>query len=303
MNEQNGRRQGGVVGPLILISLGVILLLNNLGLLDWTVWEILLRLWPLLLVAAGLDLILGQRSAWGSLLTVVLTFAVLAVALWLSQSQVGTGGAVMTEELVQPLGEARQAKITVDPGVGILRIQAATHGRNLVEGKVRLGRREELAREFSTQGSTAVYALSSQSTSFGPFVVGWAGRRVWDLELGPDIPLSLRANVGLGEADLDLTGLTVESLDLDLGIGQALVILPEDGAGEVKVEGAIGQTVVVIPETLAVKARLDTGIAAREIPSDYDCDEDVCVSPGYEAADERVELDVSQAIGRLVLRH
>ena len=59
MDERKRNRRGGLIGPLILIGLGVVFLLNNLGILDWSIWEILLRLWPVLLVAAGLDLILG----------------------------------------------------------------------------------------------------------------------------------------------------------------------------------------------------------------------------------------------------
>ena len=47
-------RHGGLVGPAILIGLGVVFLLNNLGMLDWGIWNILLRLWPLLLIAIGL---------------------------------------------------------------------------------------------------------------------------------------------------------------------------------------------------------------------------------------------------------
>ena len=64
-------RRGGLVGPIILITLGVVFLMNNLGVLDWSVWVVIFRLWPVLLVAAGLDLLLGRRSVWGSLLALV----------------------------------------------------------------------------------------------------------------------------------------------------------------------------------------------------------------------------------------
>ena len=42
-------RRGGLVGPAILVALGVVFLLNNLGYLGWGVWGTLLRLWPVLL--------------------------------------------------------------------------------------------------------------------------------------------------------------------------------------------------------------------------------------------------------------
>ena len=76
-------RRGSLVGPMILIALGVVFLLNNLGILPWSIWEVILRLWPILLIGIGLDLLLGRRSVLGSLLALILTFLILAGALWL----------------------------------------------------------------------------------------------------------------------------------------------------------------------------------------------------------------------------
>ncbi len=303
MPDKDRSRRGGIVGPVILIALGVVFLLNNLGVLDWSVWELLLRLWPILLIATGLDLILGWRSVWGSLVAVLLTAAVLVVALWLSQSGIPGEAAGRTEEIVQPLEDVKSADIVINPAIGSIRLEALDDSVNLVEGTVSLGRGEELARDFSVEDDAGSLTLRTEATSFGPFAVGWIGHRVWDLQLAPGIPLRLTTNLGMGRTDLDLTGMSLDSVNVDQGIGQALVTLPREGAFEVRIEGAIGQTVVVIPEGLEARVRLDTGLAARQLPDDFDCQEDVCISPGYEKADEPVELVLGQAIGNLVVRH
>jgi hypothetical protein len=46
----------------ILIGLGVVFLLNNPGILNWSVWDVIFRLWPVLLIAAGLDILIGRRA-------------------------------------------------------------------------------------------------------------------------------------------------------------------------------------------------------------------------------------------------
>jgi hypothetical protein len=303
MSERSGRERGGIVGPIILIGLGIIFLLNNLGVLSWSIWGTLLRLWPILLIAAGLDLILGRRSIWGSLSALVLTLAILGAALWLSGTDVGIGQEVRREEIVQPLGEAERAEVIVDPGIGTVRIEAGGDPANLIEGTVRLARREELTRSFAVEDEAATFALRTQTRSFGPFAAGWGGQRLWDLQLNPDVPLRLDVNLGLGEMNVDLTGLTLEGLSVEQGIGESRVTLPDEGRFEARIEGAIGQTVVVIPEDLAARIRLDTGISGRRVPDGYRCEEDVCTSPDYETADDRVELEVSQAIGNLVITH
>lgn len=301
MSDRDGRRRGGVIGPVILIGLGIIFLLNNLGVLSWSIWGTLIRLWPILLVAAGLDLILGRRSIWGSLAALVLTFAILGVALWLSGAEVGLGQQVRSEEIVQPVEEVDRAELTIDPGIGMLRVGAGSAPAILVEGTVDLARREQLARSFTVEGDTGVFVLRTQAGAFGPFGVGWGAQRLWDLELSPDVPLSVETHLGLGEMKLNLTGLKLERLDVEQGIGQARITLPGEGRFQARVEGAIGQTIIVIPEGLAARVRLDTGISGRRIPGEYRCDEDVCTSPEYETAEDRVDLEVSQAIGNLVI--
>jgi len=68
-------RRHGLVGPVILVGLGAILLLENMGLLSGNLWTVLLRMWPLILIAIGIDLLIGRRSTWGALLSLILIVA------------------------------------------------------------------------------------------------------------------------------------------------------------------------------------------------------------------------------------
>ena len=43
-NVEERKQRGSLVGPVILIGLGVVFLLNNLGVLAWSVWEVILRI-------------------------------------------------------------------------------------------------------------------------------------------------------------------------------------------------------------------------------------------------------------------
>ena len=54
-NEGTWHRTRGrhVVGPLILLGAGILLLLNNLQVVPWSIWPALWPFWPLLALAAG----------------------------------------------------------------------------------------------------------------------------------------------------------------------------------------------------------------------------------------------------------
>jgi hypothetical protein len=304
MDEKRDTRRGGLIGPVILIGLGVVFLLNSLGTLSWSVWTVIFRLWPVLLVAAGLDLLLGRRSVWGSLLALVLTVAIVAGVLWLFGAGIMPGRASASEEIRQALDGATRAEVAIDPAVGGLHVDALEDGNDLVSGVIRPISGERVQRDFAVQGETATFSLRSEG-SFGtstPFGGGLSDRWSWDLGLNPGVPLALEVSLGVGESEVDLTGLQVSELDVSVGVGQTTVVLPREGRFQAKVDGAIGQTVIIVPAGMEVRVRVDTGLAGRQLPAGYRRAEDVYTSPGYAGADDRVDLEVSQAIGNVSIR-
>ena len=52
-----------LVWPIVLVSIGVLFLLNNLGILAEDIWLPLLRLWPLVLILIGIEILVGPL--WG----------------------------------------------------------------------------------------------------------------------------------------------------------------------------------------------------------------------------------------------
>lgn len=297
------KRRPSLVGPLMLIGLGVVLLLNNLGVLSWSIWEVILRLWPVWFIAAGLDLLLGRRSVWGALLTVVLIVAVVVGGLWLLDADVGPGQAVTSERIVQALGEATRAEVNIAPGVGTLHIEALPESTNLVEGEVKLGQRARVTRDFAVKDGTAIFTLQSAGEIAGPFSISRDQELVWHLGLAPQVPMKLKASLGVGESDLDLTGLELTGLDVSMGIGKTTITLPAMGRFQAKINSAIGEIVVVIPEGLEARIRASTAIVGRQLPDGYKRQDDFYVSPGYERADNRVDLKVGLAIGSVTIRH
>ena len=299
--ENKKRKRSSPLGPVLLILIGGILLLNVLGMLDWSIWWSLLRLWPVLLIAAGLELLLG-RWKWGSLLSTILVVAVVVAALWLTSTGVTTSGLV-TERIRQPLGDVTHADVSIDPGIGTLRMEAASESANLVEGTVLLGKGEELQENFSQQGDAATYTLGTKVTSWNAFPSGFDDARLWELDLSPGASLSVNAEMGVGDTDLDLTGLTLEELDAGMGMGRIKVILPATGQYTAKLSQGIGLVEIVIPEGLAVRIEAGTALAARRLPDNLLKQEEFYTTPGYATAANRVDLDAGVAIGLLTVRY
>jgi hypothetical protein len=77
---RQGCHPANVFGPFLLISLGVLLLLNNFGIVSWEVWSLLWKFWPVILIVWGIEAIFGK--GWiGRLLVSVVSLLLLAFAL------------------------------------------------------------------------------------------------------------------------------------------------------------------------------------------------------------------------------
>jgi hypothetical protein len=301
MNQRQPRRIS-FLGPVLLIAAGVVLLLNTLGILDWSVWWQLLRLWPILLIGAGLDLLLGRLSVWGSLLGAVLVLAVLAGALWLSLDEdLGRSG-LQAEQIRQPLGDATRAEVRVDPGIGVLQLEALPESANLVQGTIHLSKGEEIDQDVETSGQQIRYELQTlQESWIAPFG-GWNTERIWDLGLTPGAPLDLVATLAVGEAHLDLSGLDISELQVDMGLGRIELTLPAEGRFEGKLESGMGLVVIRVPQSMELHIGGDLGLVFRNLPEGYEQDGDSITSPGYPGAKNRVDLDLDEGIGVLEIR-
>ncbi len=300
---ESRHHRGGLVGPVVLIGLGLILLAQNLGWVGADIWLSLLRMWPLILVAVGVDLLIPRRSAWGTLLSLVLVLAVFVGGFWLSGVRLGGVRPGETETVSIPIGNATRARIHFSPPVAALDLEALKGSDALVEGTVPTPGYGRVHADSTMSGATAVVDI----TASGVFVVPAVGPQdeTWRFGLSTKVPLDLEISSGVGLVDADLTGLTVASLEIETGIGRAVITLPASGSFSGRLSSGIGQTVIIIPEGAAVHVRMTTGLGGVTTPEGsrpFDLGDNEYTSPGFGTAENRIELEIEQAIGSIVLR-
>lgn len=313
-------RRRGLALPVMLIAFGLVFLMSNLGYLAWNPWEAAFRLWPLLIVAVGLDLLLGRGSAgpwalFGLLVMVALLVTVAIFGSWLLTSQrvigwsstgpeVVLAGPVSSEHFSQPLESARQAEVRLDFGAGILRVGAQSEPAGLIDGTVVRYDGERLSRDAHNSGDTLYFEMRDDNV---PVSIGdnhgiRGDDRGWDLKLNPAVPTRLRINTGVSQASLDLGQLKVTDLTVHTGIGKTDLTLPARGQLQATVEGGIGETTVLIPQGMAARIRVDSGLTSAAVMGNYRHQGDSYVSPGYEGAGDRVDLTVKGGIGKITVQ-
>ena len=294
MNE--GYHHRGLVWPILVVTAGVLLLLSNLGMLSLDLWELMLRGWPLILIAIGIDLLIGRRSVWGSIVAAVLILAVLRLGLGLYSGRI-EGPPSHTIE--KSLGEASSASLQIDAPVADLSLRPGAAEGLLVEGGIRLLSGGRIDEQFRISQGKATLQLKEVFPT--PYIFGRTPD--WDLQLGAGAPLEVSIDSGVGRAVVDLRGLQLDTLNVDLGVGQVSVWLPGEGEMSVDIGMGVGQTIIRVPRGLGVRVSTDRGLVGLDIPGDFSGSEAGYTSPGYSSAADRVEITVSQGIGMISIRY
>jgi len=294
-------RRPSVFWPLVLVGLGALLLLENLGLLPVGWWPALLQLWPVLIILIGLDMLIGRRSSSSVGLIVVLGGLVVGGALLWAAVRASQLPGGQTQSLVQTRQGAEQLDVRLSFAAGELRLEALGPSEHIMEGEARNGPGESITQDYRVSGGLGRLALRQESSPLLlPFLAARGATALWIVRLTPELPLNLEVSTGAGATTLDLSALDLQRLDLSAGVGQTMVAFP-DRAAEAEVTTGVGGTVLRLPADLAARITVRSGLANVAIPSRFSQDDNVYTSPGFDPASAFLDLDVNAGIGQVTI--
>ncbi len=298
-------RREGFVGSTVVIGLGVVFLMGNLGYLQFGVWELILRLWPIFLVALGLDLMIGRQKPWSAVAGVAVGILATAGIVWLVLSS-SLAVQLNREAVTFPKGEIQTARGTVTHPVGKLSVGSGAAAGNLLEGDVAIISTQSLRKDINPTGSPAYFELSASGfSSYTPFT-GSANQETWDLKLNDKVSYSLTLKTAVGEQAINLTGLTVSGVTCEMAVGKQVVTLPGSGAILVDVRSAIGEVIIYVPRGAAVRVRVEKAITALDAPADFTRSGSMLYAPGTPEGSSGtgvMEVSVHNAIGRISVQY
>lgn len=287
-------RREGMVGAVVLIGLGTLFLLSNLGYLSLSVWEIIIRFWPVFLVALGIDIIIGHRKPWAPILGALIGLLLVAGIAFLVVGAPGINTG-RTEQVSFPLNDLSQANGSIAIPVGHLDLAGGAATGNLLEGDARLGVLGTVNK--NTVGNS--FYLNAEPLTFNPINASDSDR--WTLRLNPAVTYHLTVNMAAGVENVDLTGLSVSQVNLNLAVGSLVVRLPA-GAVSGEIKNAVGETVVYVPRDAVVRIHLDTALTGVNLPPDYMRTDKEVTSPN-QAAGPAIDVTVGQAVGAVSIRY
>jgi hypothetical protein len=295
-------RGDSYVGAVVMLGAGIIFLLGNLGSLQLASWETILRLWPVLFLIWGFDLLLGQRKLWSSLLGAFVGLLMVGGIYWfvaIAPFQVQ----VPTQALTQELQGVSKASVDIEDVTGTLNLQGGAQSSNLVQGNIQSVRTDQWEKTYSISGQTGNFVLKSQQGDVVQII--WPTHFtdvVWSLDLNDTIPLDLTSKMVVGKQELNLSTLMINTLLVETTTGQTVVTLPDQQGLNGEITASIGDILIYVPANASIQIETDTGLTAINYPTGYTKEGNIILSPEAQNGTPKTHLTVNLPIGSLRIR-
>lgn len=208
-------------------------------------------------------------------------------------------GELQEETQTVEIGDVESVEVKLDMGVGILRIRGGAS--ELMEAEFAYSIKHWKPRiDYSVVGKRGVLEVK-QGKSRG-MTVGKKRNR-WDISLNDRVPIELKIDFGVGQADFDMRGMSLQALDIDAGVGELTLDLTGERKQDldVSLDGGVGSATIYLPEDIGVRVRVEGGLGSVNV-WDMKKRGNVYVNDAYGKSDVAIDIDVDAGIGSIDLK-
>lgn len=285
---QTNRGYRSLFWPILLIGVGFAWLLGNLGVIPWQNFYSLGRLWPLLLVIIGLDILFGRRTTLGSAVIGLVTVAAIIFFLIASPSLgLATAPSLTTSVYHTALAGATSATVNMDLTSARTSVFALSDSPDLINATITHTGQVNFNVTGDKQKIIQLSQIDIGTDWLNP--VNWGLDQRWEIGLAPSVPMSLNVNAASGANSFDLSRLNLTGLKIDAASGSLSVVLPKTGShyladingasgsitmslpctdSELRLDGASGSQTINVPQGCALRVVMqDTGSGSVNLPS------------------------------------
>lgn len=262
----NHPRYRSLFWPILLVGVGIVWLLSNLGMIQPVNIGSILRLWPLVLIVLGLDILFSRRYPWvGAVVGLLAVAGVVAFLITGPKLGLNTGPVTKTETFSSLIDGATSAKYVFDTSSSPVHINALdAEDEELILAEI--GHRGTIRFDVSGTSDRTV-RLTEDFNNEGWFYWDFSFDQLrWDIALSPNVPSEVVLNGGSGSIEMDLRDLHLTSLRTDLGSGSSTINLPEtEEAYTAEIESGSGSVTIDLPSNTSLELTLDTGSGSTSI--------------------------------------
>jgi hypothetical protein len=235
---------------------------------------------------------MNKRKGW--IWMVVLLALVLPGALLAGCAPQYRVGAMRSESQSVELGDAESVRGEINFGAGDLKVTGGAE--KLVEADYTYNVARLKPEMKYTDGR---FVIRQPGNDGMPDIRGITDfRNQWNLRFNDTVPMDLRVEMGAGNSDLQLAGLSLTGLDISLGAGISTVDLSGDWAHDldVTIDAGASNVTVQLPRDVGVRIKVDRGPTVIQAPG-LTKEGNIYTNAAYGVSDVTMQIDLTTGIG------
>ncbi len=310
------KRRGNLFWPLLLVAIGTVMLLHAAGLLPAYLWDLLARLWPLLLIIFGLAALIQERTAATNALILIGLFALVVVVFAAGYTRQALQLAVENQQDVElelqdlVVSDTDITDVTLRVAVSLteLTLDAQDEATGTLVGEFIGSTENQLALDYEpVRGAQGTLVLTETNVNPIPILEAFGSNRLV-LHLSPGVTWNLEIVGNVGSIHMDLSELDVARVDVQTSLGDVSVTLPADSKLTADIATRQGDVTLRYPEDLPIRFTKvhEVGLigSSDRIPSGLEQLGDGSWRPKiYTEADVRAFADLRTTFGDIIVEH
>lgn len=283
-----------IVVGLIFITIGIFLLLANLGLINYNVFHSLVNLWPLLLIVIGINVI-ARNNKIISYITWLLFFIILIAYGVYTQNSLGVSDLIGIEEVyMERQGSTIYGNLNLDLGASSLNINSTDE--DLLSADLS-GRRLDYWQEYRNGYENVDIGFESRGFTIGDIQHYEA---TYDFYLNSEIIWDVEFDLGAVSAYLNFENIPVRSIDLDSGAASLTIVLGDKHDLDLSIDSGASSIDLIIPTGVGLRIEMDSGLTSTNIKDLGLIDTgDYYMTPNFDSADVKINLDIDMGVGKI----
>lgn len=303
-------RAGKISWGIILVFVGVIFLLENYDVIDFS-WSYVWKFWPVIFIITGLNIIFSRSEAkagqWLVILTTVFALGLLtyvnlnapknADRNWEFRFDHGNeqngewSGEEHTQSFYKETYDSKFKTATLNISGGASKFKITNGDNNLFESATQKNQNRYYLRRTDTD-STVVLNFKSKdennSFNFDDTDVSKVEMKIhpmpiWDINL----------NMGAGKADFDLSKNRVKQINIKGGAAEFQVKLGSlYNDVNLSAETGIAKVSILIPAASGCKINTKTGLSAKDFPGFTKTEDGIYTSPNYNSTTNKIMINL-----------
>ncbi len=289
----------------LIVLLGIALFLSNFDILRLD-WHFVFRLWPVLLVLAGISVLVPNPKWRAALYTLTLVLVIgwivsAASVGWGSLSNLfhGDGGNIQSQEFTQDLGkDVRHAVLSIKGGAGSFTINDTASGLFAASTQSNIGRYSfDSDKEGTTQSMELAFQGRDNELHFG------GSRNTVDMSLNTKPDWELNADVGASSVNFDLTPYVIRRATIKAGASSITVRLGDrSDSTRLRLETGVSSLTVYVPMTAGCRIRDNAELSSKSFPDFTKTDDGYYRSENYDSAKKKIFIDVDAGVSSVKVR-